>query len=162
MTHSHAHAHQVEPAHKWQVMRNFEGPVEDRLAIRELLDSYGDSVTRRDKDLCASCWSRDGRWKPGHTVFVGRDNILTHWISILKSNRGIKGANTRLFLQSPGSIVVTGDEGKGWAYTSELIVDHNNMTYHLNGMYSDRYVREEGRWVFLERVFRKLHIDRPY
>ncbi len=154
--------HQEKPAHTWKVVRNFAGPVEDRLAIRELLDSYADGITRRDKDLWASCWAREGRWKPNDTVFSGVDDIVAHWVDILKSGKGIKGANNRLFLQSPGSIVINGDEGEGWAYTSELLVDHNNMTYHLNGMYSDRYVREDGRWVFSERVFRKLHIDRPY
>lgn len=143
-------------------VRNFAGPVEDRLAIRELLDSYADSITRRDKNLWASCWAQNGRWKPANTIFTGRDEIVAHWTAIMKTSRGIKGANTRLFLQSPGSIEVHGDEGEGWAYTSELLVDHNHMTYHLNGIYSDRYLREEGQWVFVERVFQKLHIDRPY
>lgn len=157
-----SNAHQEGPAHTWQFVRNFVGSVENRLAIRDLLDSYADGITRRDKDVWASCWAREGHWKPDSIVLSGVDNIVTHWVDILKSSKGIKGSHNRLFLQSPGSIVISGDEGQGWAYTSELIVDDNNMTYHLNGMYSDRYVREDGRWVFPERVFRKLHIDRPY
>lgn len=143
-------------------VRNFSGPLEDRIAIRELLDSYADSITRRDGDLWGSCWASAGRWKPGADIFEGRERIVAQWTGMMKDGHGMKGAYTRLFLNTPGSIVISGDEGEGWAYTNELIVDHKHMTYHLNGIYTDRYVREDGRWVFQERVFRKLHIDRPY
>lgn len=155
-------AHESESVHSWKRERNFEGPVEDRLAIRELMDSYADSITRRNVHLWASCWSQEGRWAPYEKTYLGLHEIVSHWVHIMKHSKGIKGSNTRLFLQFPGSIKVSGDSGAGWAYTSELLVDDNNMTYHLNGMYSDQYVREDGRWVFAERVFRKLHIDRPY
>lgn len=33
----------------------FTGPFEDRLAIRELIESYGDAVTQRDVDAWAAC-----------------------------------------------------------------------------------------------------------
>lgn len=143
-------------------VRNFVGPIEDRFAIRELLDSYGDSIIRRDRGLWTSCWAKDARWQPGNEFILGRDAITRHWTDLMKAGHGIKGSNTRAYDSVPGAIKISGDVGEGWSYTHELLVDEKNMTYHLHGLYSDRYVREEGEWVFAERVFKKLHIDRPY
>lgn len=158
------------------IMRNFEdlsedsrvnrssfvGPIEDRLAIRELLDGYGDSIVRRDQALWSACWGLNSRWQPGNEIILGRDAITSYWKDLLTSGRGSKGTYTRAYSSTLGALYVNGDTGEGWSYTNELLVDDNNMTYHLSGMYSDRYVREHGQWLFEERSFKKLHIDRPY
>jgi hypothetical protein len=142
--------------------RHFNGPIEDRLAIRELLDSYSDAVIRRDQILWSSCWAMNASWHLGSQIIVGRDAILSHWIDMKANSRGIKGSYTRAFFNFPGAVNIDGDKAQGWSYTNELLVDDENMTYRLNGMYSDLYVRENGQWVFEERVFAKLHIDHPY
>jgi hypothetical protein len=142
--------------------RHFNGPIEDRLAIRELLDSYSDAVIRRDQILWSSCWAMNASWHLGSQIIVGRDAILSHWIDMKANSRGIKASYTRAFFNFPGAVNIDGDKAQGWSYTNELLVDDENMTYHLNGMYSDLYVRENGQWVFEERVFAKLHIDHPY
>lgn len=142
--------------------RHFNGPIEDRLAIRELLDSYSDAVIRRDQILWSSCWAMNASWHLGSQIIVGRDAILSHWIDMKANSRGIKASYTRAFFNFPGAVNIDGDKAQGWSYTNELLVDDENMTYRLNGMYSDLYVRENGQWVFEERVFAKLHIDHPY
>jgi hypothetical protein len=142
--------------------RNFNGPIEDRLAIRELLDSYSDAVIRRDQMLWSSCWAINASWRPGSRLIMGRDAIISHWIDIKTNGLGIKGSFTRTFFNVPGAIHIDGDTGQGQSYTNELLVDDTNMTYHLHGMYSDLYVRENGQWMFAERIFKKLHIDHPY
>lgn len=142
--------------------RHFNGPIEDRLAIRELLDSYSDAIIRRDQILWSNCWAMNAKWRLGSRIIEGRDAILSHWIDMKTNGRGIKGCYTRAFFNAPGAINIDGDKGYGWSYTNELLVDDHNMTYHLHGMYSDLYVRENGQWVFEERSFRKLHIDHPY
>lgn len=40
----------------------FTGPIEDRLAIRELMDGYASAVTQRDEEAWASLWAEDSRW----------------------------------------------------------------------------------------------------
>lgn len=142
--------------------RHFNGPIEDRLAVRELLDSYSDAVIRCDQMLWSSCWAMNASWCPGSRIIVGRDAIVSHWIDMKKNGLGIKGSFTRTFFNVPGAINIDGDKGQGWSYTNELLVDDKNMTYHLHGMYSDLYIRENGQWVFAERRFKKLHIDHPY
>ena len=34
----------------------FEGPIEDRLAIRELIENYADAVFQRDEERWAANW----------------------------------------------------------------------------------------------------------
>ena len=80
----------------------------------------------------------------------------------MKGGTDITGSYTVCYFSILGAVNVASDIAGGWSYTNELLVDDNNMTYHLNGMYSDQYVRENGQWLFQERSFRKLHIDRPY
>ncbi|WP_397605957.1 nuclear transport factor 2 family protein [Sphingorhabdus sp.] len=155
-------SHQHNAVNSHLNARHFNGPIEDRLAIRELLDSYSDAVIRRDQILWSSCWAMNASWHLGSQIIVGRDAILSHWIDMKANSRGIKGSYTRAFFNFPGAVNIDGDKAQGWSYTNELLVDDENMTYHLNGMYSDLYVRENGQWVFEERVFAKLHIDHPY
>ena len=40
----------------------FTGPAEDRLAIRELVDSYGDAVYRHDAQAWGANWAEDAVW----------------------------------------------------------------------------------------------------
>ena len=35
----------------------FEGPIEDRLAIRELIENYADAVFQRDEERWAANWA---------------------------------------------------------------------------------------------------------
>ena len=61
----------------------FEGPVEDRLAIHELVMSYGDAVTRKDADDWGATWAEDAVWRiptfPGLELTEGREAIVQNW-----------------------------------------------------------------------------------
>jgi hypothetical protein len=108
---------------------------------------------------------RVNRWiKPSRQCFrpSKRQHVVPTAPAPRLSRWGLKGSYTRAFFNVPGAVNIDGDKGHGWSYTNELLVDDQNMTYHLNGMYSDLYIRENGQWVFEERAFRKLHIDHPY
>ena len=53
------------------------GPTEDRLAIRELVESYNDAVMRFDADAWGSNWAPDGVWSlPGRGEVSGREAIV--------------------------------------------------------------------------------------
>jgi hypothetical protein len=41
----------------------FTGPNEDRLAIRELIDTYADATNLRDAELWGSLFDEDARWE---------------------------------------------------------------------------------------------------
>ncbi|MEY3645573.1 MAG: hypothetical protein RL127_281, partial [Bacteroidota bacterium] len=78
---------------EWQTgkpMRNYAGPLEDRIAVRELYESYADATTRRDAPLWVSCWSSQSKWQPSDELYEGRDAIVARWIDMMKNDKGVK------------------------------------------------------------------------
>ena len=132
----------------------FTGPAEDRLAIRELLDAYADAVTRVDAAAWGACWAEDGEWSlpdyPEIGTTSGRDAIVAMWVEAMKAYPGI------MFKAWPGSIMVDGDAATMRSYTSE-VYDQDGSTKRDRGLYEDRCVKRDGRWVFASRSFRNIH-----
>ncbi|MFK4874797.1 nuclear transport factor 2 family protein [Novosphingobium sp. ZW T3_23] len=132
----------------------FAGPVEDRLAIRELLETYADAVTRRDAEAWGATWAEDAEWSlpdyPELGTTRGRPAIVAMWIEAMKAYPGI------MFEAWPGSIEVSGDSATMRSYTSE-VYDHDGVTKRDRGVYEDTCVRVDGRWLFQSRSFRNIH-----
>jgi uncharacterized protein (TIGR02246 family) len=132
----------------------FSGPAEDRLAIRELLETYADAVTRCDADDWAATWAEDAQWSlpdyPELGTTQGRPAIRAMWVEAMKSYPGI------MFEAWPGSIEVNGDTAKVRSYTAE-VYDQNGQTHRDRGQYDDTLVKIDGRWLFQSRSFRNIH-----
>ena len=78
----------------------FSGPIEDRLGIRELFDSYGDAVTRNALDDYLACWTEDGtrlgeggecEGIEGLACALGRDLEGVVADGVCDANRGDRG-----------------------------------------------------------------------
>jgi uncharacterized protein (TIGR02246 family) len=134
----------------------FDGPVEDRLAIRELVAAYGDAVSRNSTEDWAALWAEDAMWClpeiPGMERIEGRDAIVAAWVEAMK------GFPFQVNIQTPGDTRVTGDRANGHTYTSELVKDAEGKPARWTGHYTDDYVKRDGRWLFKSRTFRILHI----
>jgi uncharacterized protein (TIGR02246 family) len=132
----------------------FTGPSEDRLAIRELLETYADAVTRNDPQAWGATWAEDGEWSlpdyPELGTTKGREAIAAMWIEAMKAYPGI------MFEAWPGSIEIDGDRAAVRSYTSE-IYDQDGLTKRDRGIYEDVCVKRGGAWLFQSRVFRNLH-----
>ena len=132
----------------------FTGPAEDRLAIRELLETYADAVTRRDAAAWGATWAEDAVWSmPDYPEFptqTGRDAIVALWVEAMKAYPGI------MFEAWPGSIVIDGARAVVRSYTSE-IYDQGAVTLRDRGVYDDVCVKRDGRWLFHSRTFRNIH-----
>ncbi|QQN73431.1 nuclear transport factor 2 family protein [Croceicoccus sp. YJ47] len=132
----------------------FTGPLEDRIAIRELIDTYADAVTQRDPELWGSTWAEDAHWTmPDYPEFpaqTGRENIVKLWTEAMAQYPGI------IFEAYCGSIEVDGDTAKVRAYTSE-VYDQDGVTKRDRGEYDDECVKIDGRWYFQRRAFRNIH-----
>ena len=132
----------------------FTGPAEDRLAIRELLDTYADAVTRVDAAAWGACWAEDSEWSlpdyPEIGTTLGRTAIVAMWTEAMKAYPGI------MFEAWPGSIEVDGDQATMRSYTSE-VYDQDGKTIRDRGLYEDRCIRDGGKWVFASRSFRNIH-----
>ena len=132
----------------------FTGPLEDRLAIRELLETYADAVTRCDAEAWGATWAEDGRWEmPDYPEFPpqeGRTAIVALWVEAMKHYPGI------MFEAWPGSIEVDGNTAIVRSYTAE-VYDQDGETKRDRGVYEDRCIKRDGRWYFHQRVFRNIH-----
>jgi hypothetical protein len=63
-----------------------------------------------------------------------------------------------IFVATPGSIVVTGNEAVVRSYTSEVYDDKDTgKTKRDRGLYDDLVVKRGGQWLFKRRRFKKLH-----
>lgn len=132
----------------------FTGPAEDRLAIRELLDTYADAVTRCDAEAWAATWADDGEWSlpdyPEMGTTSGKAAIVAMWVEAMKGFPGI------MFEAWPGSIAVDGDRAVMRSYTAE-VYDQGDQTIRDRGLYEDICVKRDGRWLFKSRSFRNIH-----
>ena len=127
------------------------GPVEDRLAIRELVDSYNDAVMRLDGEAWASNWMEDGIWSlPGVGEVAGKAKFYPMWQQAMSAFSFVG------FFASAGPIVVTGDTAHGTWYQQEFLHMKAGGKQTITGRYEDDYVRKDGRWYFAKRVYAVL------
>ena len=123
------------------------GPTEDRLAIRELLDSYGDAVCRHDADAWIANWAPDARWSIRANEVIGREAIRAYWVKAMAAYRFIN------FSSYPGAIEVTGDTARVRVQTTEWLMPVEGRAHRQHGTYEDRLVKIAGRWHFAHRSF---------
>ena len=128
------------------------GPIEDRLAIRELIDSYNDAVMRFDRDAWASNWTDDATWSlPGMGEVTGKDTFVPLWQQMMA------GFSFVGFFASAGPIVVAGNTAHGIWYQQEFLHQKDGAKRRITGRYEDDYVKRGGRWFFQKRVYKVLN-----
>ncbi len=132
----------------------FTGPSEDRLAIRELLDTYADAVTRRDAEAWGATWAEDAEWSlpdyPEIGTTSGREAIVAMWVGAMDHYPGI------MFEAWPGSIQIDGETATMRSYTAE-VYDQGEQVLRDRGQYDDVCVKVGGAWRFKSRTFRNIH-----
>lgn len=132
----------------------FTGPAEDRLALRELLETYADAVTCCDPDVWGATWAEDGEWSlpdyPDIGTTRGREAIVAMWSAAMKHYPGI------MFEAWPGSIEVTGNTAVLRSYTAE-VYDWPDGVHRDRGRYDDVCIKIDGQWFFQRRTFRNIH-----
>jgi ketosteroid isomerase-like protein len=128
------------------------GPLEDRLAIRELVESYNDAVMRFDAEAWASNWSEDGIWSlPGMGEVSGREKFVPLW------KQAMSGLAFVGFFASAGPLRVEGSTAHGTWYQQEFLHGKDGVRRAITGQYEDDYVKRGGRWYFQRRVYKILH-----
>jgi uncharacterized protein (TIGR02246 family) len=132
----------------------FTGPIEDRLAIRERIESYSHAVFLHDADLWIANWAEDGVWHlPSLGIdLTGRPTIRGAW------EQAMSGFSLAGFFAVPGSIEVTGDTATARSYTQEILVlKDGGGVRKIVGAYDDTLVKRDGVWLFARRAYNVLH-----
>jgi len=141
----------------------FTGPLEDRILIRELIETYAHGVMTKDAELWAATWADDAYWAlpewPDLGGFTGKAAIVAGWIESMKAY-GLDGCTKpMIYVATPGSITVDGDRAAAISYTSEIFDDPaTGETKRVRGRYADELARIDGRWLFTRREYRIMHI----
>jgi uncharacterized protein (TIGR02246 family) len=128
------------------------GPIEDVLAIRELVERYCDAVMLKDPALWATTWAEDGAsWVMYGKPMDGRDFIVSRWTEMMSAVKSIS------FFPMMVSVDVDRDTATSKNYFKEDIELHDGRTYSSTGYYNDVLVKVGGRWFFKTRVHTSLH-----
>lgn len=134
----------------------FTGPIEDRLAIRELLDDYCDCVNRNDAQAWSLNWAEDATWAlpdyPDYGEIRGRDAIVAAWVDMMAHYPGI------VFISTMGTTRIDGDRADVRSYTSDVHT-RDGVVQRNRGRYDDVMVRQNGRWLIAQRTFKLLHSE---
>tara|TARA_X000000368_G_scaffold385889_1_gene345480 strand:- start:1466 stop:1879 length:414 start_codon:yes stop_codon:yes gene_type:complete len=134
---------------------SFVGNTEDKLALHELVMSYGDAVSRNDSKDWGNTWSEDAIWSvpnfPGLEKVEGRDQIVKKWEEAMSNYEYI------VFVALLGSLTIDGNNAKGTTYTIEVGTDKENIKSQTHGQYHDEFIKLDGRWYFQKRTFSILH-----
>ncbi|APZ99948.1 DUF4440 domain-containing protein [Sphingopyxis sp. QXT-31] len=126
----------------------FSGPLEDRLALRDLLDSYADAVCRNDGADWAATWVEACRWDlAGFGELVGKSAVVETWTAAMRGFPGL------VFQAWPGAMTVAGDTATMRSYTCETYWRDGEMRRDF-GEYADQCAKIDGRWYFVSRQFR--------
>ena len=127
------------------------GPVEDRLMIRELVESYNDAVMRFDADAWGANWTDDAVWNlPGAGDMTGKPTIVVAWQQAMSAFSFVG------FFASAGPIIVTGETASGTWYQQEFLHQKDGVKRTITGKYTDSYIKRDGRWFFAKRVYEIL------
>ena len=132
----------------------YKGAVEDRLAIRERIESYSDAVFRHDADAWIANWAEDGVWHlPALGLdLTGRPAIRAAWEQAM-SAFAMAG-----FFAVPGAIEINDDMASARSYTQEILVAKDGGGVRkIVGAYDDTLVKRDGQWLFARRAYNVLH-----
>ena len=143
----------------------FTGPLEDRIAIRELMNTHAHGVMTRDAEVWGSIWAEDAYWElpeyPDLGGFSGKETIVSGWVESMKVY-GLSGmTKPMVYFMEPGSIEVDGDRAKAVAWTHEVYEDPaNGEIVRGHGRYDDQLEKRDGQWLFVRREYRIVHEQR--
>jgi uncharacterized protein (TIGR02246 family) len=145
---------------------NFNGPLEDRIAIRELLETFADALNREDADLLSTCWIDESVWVTPQGRHEGKTEIVTNWANYTEAYRRGTGVVYRATFYQPATIRIEGDEATGVTYFSVItFTDQGSAPHVFAGSYFEEYAKAQGRWLFKSREYHpidKLRVERQY
>ena len=133
----------------------FSGPMEDRMAIRERYDTYGDASARGDAETFLTCWTDDGQWKTHLFTRIGKAELREQWDLLWANFEKVA------FIGNVMSIEADGDTASCRSVAREIIQLKGGGVFKLAGLYHDQMVRQNGAWLFQKRDYNVLVEELP-
>ena len=133
----------------------FSGPMADRLAIRELYDTYGDASSRGDAETFLSCWTESGQWNTHIFTRTGKAELRDQWEQLWA------GFEHVAFFGNVVSIEIDGETAASRGMAREIVALKGGGVFKLAGIYHDQLRREHGQWLFQQRDYTPLVEELP-
>jgi ketosteroid isomerase-like protein len=128
----------------------FTGPIEDRLALRELYSRYADAAFTGNGQAWLDCWAEDCVWMTPMGELRGKQALLAQWEMLWA------GIEQMTFFTEVGSIEAEGDSARSHAYCRESSLWKDGRRITVTGRYDDEVMRDSGVWRFMRRTFTLL------
>jgi uncharacterized protein (TIGR02246 family) len=135
--------------------------LEDREAIRNLLQAYRRILDVRDMRAFSELFASDGTWSGASGEATGPEAIHDMLVAVLPENPPAPGATLWHLVTDP-EISVDGDRGTADSLWMHVRRGENDApVLPTLGRYQDELVREHGRWRFRRRTVTRLIPDDP-
>lgn len=140
----------------------FTGPLEDRLAIRELMNTHAHGVMTKDPEIWGSIWADDAFWElleyPDLGGFDGKKAIVGAWVESMKVYGLDDLAKPMVYFMEPGAIEIDGNRASAVAYTHEVYQHpESKKIVRGTGRYDDVLEKRDGQWLFVRRAYGIVH-----
>jgi len=135
-----------------EALRREVRELQDREEIRALLKEYARTLDARDLRAYSLLFSREGSWIGGSGTATGGPGAIQAMLEkALDDNRSPHGP-ALYHLTSDPVIGLDGERATATSFWMHVRRDEQNApTIPTLGQYDDVFVREDGRWRFLER-----------
>lgn len=130
----------------------FKGPLEDRIAIRDLMGAYADATFRQDVEAWLACFTQDAVRAQGAREVRGTVELRAMWDKVWSI------LDRMAFFTEVGAIEVDGDRATARAWCREILFLKGGGVRKVVGVYDDLLLRQDGGWRFARRTY-QLFMD---
>jgi uncharacterized protein (TIGR02246 family) len=123
----------------------------DELAIRQLAAEYIDAVNRYNGEDWIATWSDDATWFLMGMEVSGKEDIFNLWKGAMST------FDFAIMMLNSGTVTVDGDSASGRWYVTEHINPKEGDTNLTLGVYDDKYIKKDGKWLFSERRYHVMY-----
>jgi uncharacterized protein (TIGR02246 family) len=124
-------------------------------AIRQLQARYADALWRKDPGSFAALFAEDAEWKLGGMHLTGRETIRQTFAKYM-----VHTGRTLMTFRTPIVGIVDGAvQSRTYVHEQNRFAD--GRTADTIGIYYERFVQAEGRWLFRFRHWNLYYIGPP-
>jgi len=128
----------------------------DEAAIRDISARFGMAATTQDYETFRTLWAPDGVWRIG-APYAQRAEGIDDISAMLR--RFWEGNDYFMQFTAQGPIDIDGDTATSRSLCQEFGSGPNGRYYRTHGIWTDRFRRLNGGWVFTERAWQYLWVD---
>jgi hypothetical protein len=131
--------------------------VTDYEEIQNLVARYADAVTRRDFDALATVFAPNAVWD-----VTGGTKLRYEGAELVPGIRSIvEMSNFLAQVHSPAIVEINGDRASSRVTALEVgEIQAYSLRFEQFGIYEDSLCKVDGRWLFTERRFTTLNMNR--